>query len=54
MGGGLAIGVSCNNVKVKRVIADAPYTDLETIKTRLKEVKSLDKNNININKTNNQ
>ena len=42
MGGGLAIGVSCNNVKVKRVIADAPYTDLETIKTRLKEVKSLD------------
>ena len=28
MGGGLAIGVSCNNVKVKRVIADAPYTCL--------------------------
>jgi len=39
MGGGLAIGVSCNNIKVRRVIADAPYPDLETIKTRLKEVK---------------
>ncbi len=39
MGAGLAIGVSCNNIKVRRVIADAPYPDLETIKTRLKEVK---------------
>ncbi len=42
MGGGLAIGVSCNNIKVRRVIADAPYPDLETIKTRLKEVKDKD------------
>jgi len=42
MGGGLAIGVSCNNIKVRRVIADAPYPDLETIKNRLKEIKDKD------------
>lgn len=42
MGGGLAIGVSANNPKVSRVIADAPYLDLETIKNRLKEQKQLD------------
>lgn len=35
MGGGLAIGVGANNPKVSRVVADAPYLDLETMKTRL-------------------
>jgi alpha-beta hydrolase superfamily lysophospholipase len=42
MGGGLAIGVGCNNIKVRRVVADAPYPDLETVKNRLKEVKEKD------------
>src|SRR3954469_4822202 len=42
IGGGLAIGVGSNNVKVKRAIADAPYPDLETVKKRLMDVKQMD------------
>jgi dienelactone hydrolase len=42
IGGGLAIGVGSNNLKVKRVIADAPYPDLETVKKRLMDVKQSD------------
>lgn len=34
IGGGLALGVGANNNKVYRVIADAPYTTLETIEKR--------------------
>lgn len=37
IGAGLALGVSANNVKVNNVIADAPYTTLETIEKRYKE-----------------
>lgn len=42
IGGGLAIGVASNNIKVKRAIADAPYPDLETVKKRLMDVKQID------------
>lgn len=34
IGAGLALGVGANNNKVYRVIADAPYTTLETIEKR--------------------
>lgn len=37
IGAGLALGISANNVKVNNVIADAPYTTLETIEKRYKE-----------------
>ncbi|MBK6730256.1 MAG: alpha/beta hydrolase [Bacteroidetes bacterium] len=37
IGAGLALGVSANNVKVNNVIADGPYTTLETIEKRYKE-----------------
>lgn len=37
IGAGLALGVGANNNKVYRVIADAPYTTLETIEKRFAE-----------------
>ena len=42
IGGGLAIGVGSNNIKVRRIIADAPYPDFETVKKRLMDVKQID------------
>lgn len=42
IGGGLAIGVGSNNLKVKRAIADAPYPDFETVKKRLMDEKQVD------------
>ncbi len=38
IGGGLALGVSANNVKVYSVIADAPYITLEMIEKTYKEM----------------
>ena len=38
MGAGLSIAVACNNVQVKRVIADAPYYALSHMEKRMKDV----------------
>ena len=42
VGAGLSVAVGSNNVKVSNIIADAPYTDLETMKRKYKEVKDID------------
>ena len=37
IGGGLAIGVGSNNLKVHRIVADAPYLTLATVQSRFKD-----------------
>ncbi len=38
IGAGLSMAVGCNNINIKRVLADAPYYSLEHMKNRIKDI----------------
>jgi len=42
IGAGLSLSVGAERPEVRRIIADAPYSDLEGMKNRIKEVESKD------------
>ncbi len=42
IGGGLSLGVGCNRTETRKIIADGPWTGLELMKKKYKEVKGKD------------
>ena len=42
IGAGLSLGVGCNRSETRKIIADAPWTGLEVMKKKLKEIEGRD------------